>query len=115
MWQVLIAVCLTSLVAGFAGSYWGRVFASSLLAKRLRELETEVASLTSEYSKVLALAKKISNRVALDDHRQRRGTGASSTTSGPPPPGDKKAAKAYYLTGKSHTQIAREAMNGVEP
>jgi hypothetical protein len=111
-WQLFIGASAISLAAGFVGSFLARVFVSSLDRRQLRELQTEVAVLTSEYAKVLALSKKISNRVALDDHRQKRsGTGQSATGS-PPPPGDKRAAKAYYLTGKTHQQIAREAMNG---
>lgn len=114
LWQVLTLVCLTSCAAACVGSFLARGSAYSLLKRRVRELETEVASLTSEYSKVLGLAKKISQRVALDDHRHKRSGIARSDGAGPPPPGDKKAAKAYYLHGKSHQQIAREAMNGVE-
>lgn len=110
LWLLCILVCLPSLAVGFAASYWGRAFASSQLRKQLRELETEVASLTSEYSKVTALAKKISNRVALDDHRHRRNGSGPSAGGSPPPIGDKAAAKAYYLNGKTHAQIAREAM-----
>lgn len=105
LWQLCIAICLPSLAVGFVASYLGRDFASSRIKKQLRELETEVASLTSEYSKVTALAKKISNRVALDQHRS-----SVSTAKGEPPPiGDKEAAKRYYLLGKSHQQIALEA------
>jgi len=110
LWQAFTAICLLSAAVGFAGSYWGRVFASSRMAKRITELETEVAVLTSEYSKVLALAKKISNRVALDDHRAKRGSASTTSQGSPPPPGDKRAAKAYYLNGKNHADIARMAM-----
>lgn len=112
-WQVLIAVLATSLLAAFVGSYLARVFVSSLDRKALRELQTEVAVLTSEYAKVLALSKKISQRVALDDHRHKSPGRSGSTPGDPPPPGDKRAAKAYYLHGKTHQQVAREAMNGV--
>jgi hypothetical protein len=110
LWQVLIAICLTSLVAAFVGSYLGRVSASSQLRKQIRELETEVASLTSDYSKVMALAKKISNRVALEDHRGKRHSSTAGSVAEPPPPGDRRAAKEYYLRGKTHTEIARMAM-----
>lgn len=74
----------------------------------MREIETEVASLTSEYSKVMALAKKVSNRIALDQHRERRNS-STTASADPPPPGDKRAAKEYYLRGKSHIEIARMA------
>lgn len=111
LWLQLIVTFGTSLAAAFVGSYLGRVSVSSQMRKRVTEVETEVAVLTSEYSKVLGLAKKISNRVALDDHRQKR-TSRSSTDDDPPPPGDKRAAKAYYLNGKSHADIARMAMKG---
>lgn len=114
LWLLCTLVCLPSLAVGFAASYLGRAFASSQLRKQLRELETEVASLTSEYSKVTALAKKISNRVALDDHRAKRSGTAASAGVGPPPLGDKRAAKAYYLNGKTHAQVAREAMGAAE-
>jgi hypothetical protein len=109
-WQLFIAALAISLVAGFVGSFLARVFVSSLDRKQLRELQTEVAVLTSEYSKVLALSKKISNRVALDDNRHK----SSRNSADPPPPGDKRAAKAFYLHGKTHQQIAREAMNGAK-
>lgn len=112
LWLQLIVICLASVSAAFVGSYSGRAFASSRISKRVTELETEVAVLTSEYSKVLGLAKKISQRVALDDHRGKRGSAASSAAD-PPPPGDKRAAKAFYLHGKTHQQIAREAMGSV--
>lgn len=108
LWLQLTLTCALSLAAAFAGSYWGRASTSSRERKRLTELETEVAVLTSEYAKVLALAKKISNRVALEDHRGRRNT----TGDAPPPPGDRAAAKRYYLFGKSHQEIARAAMKG---
>lgn len=110
LWLQLIVICATSLAAGFAGSYSGRAFASSRLAKRVTELETEVATLTSEYSKVLALAKKISQRVALEDYRDRK----SGKSAAPPAPGDKEAAKRFYLFGKTHQEVARRAMGAGE-
>lgn len=112
-WQVFIGICLVSVLAGYAGSYLQRASVSSRDRKRITELETEVAVLTSEFSKVLGLAKKISQRVALDDHRHKSPRN-SLGRGDPPAPGDKKAAKQYYLFGKSHQQIAREAMNGVQ-
>lgn len=112
-WQVFIAICSASVLAGFAGSFLARAFVYSRDRKRISELETEVAVLTSEYSKVLGLAKKISQRVALDDHRHKSSRNSLGRGE-PPPPGDKKAAKQYYLFGKTHQQIAREAMNGAE-
>lgn len=113
LWLQLTLTCALSLAAAFAGSYWGRAFASSLLAKRVIELETEVATLTSEYSKVLALAKKISQRVALDDHRHKA-SGTARSGGAAPPPGDKEAAKRYYLFGKTHQEVARRAMGAGE-
>lgn len=113
-WQLFIGASAISLAAGFVGSFLARVSVSSLDRRQLRELQTEVAVLTSEYAKVLALSKKISNRVALDDHRAKNRMASSASGEGPPPPGDKRAAKAYYLHGKSHSQIAREAMNGAQ-
>lgn len=114
LWLQLIVICLASLSAAFVGSYSGRAFASSRISKRVTELETEVAVLTSEFAKVLALAKKISQRVALDDHRAKRGSVSTTSPGEPPPPGDKKAAKAFYLTGKSHQQVARMAQGSAE-
>jgi len=114
LWLQLIVICLASLSAAYAGSYLGRVSASSRMLKRVTELETEVAVLTSEYAKVLGLAKKISQRVALDDHRHKRGSVATNSPGEPPPPGDKKAAKAFYLHGKTHQQIARMAQGAPE-
>lgn len=113
-WQAFIVICSVSVLAGYAGSYWQRASVSSRDRKRITELETEVAVLTSEYSKVLGLAKKISQRVALDDYRHKSPRARSLDLGLPPPPGDKRAAKAYYLHGKTHQQIAREAMNGVQ-
>jgi hypothetical protein len=60
----------------------------------------------------MGLAKKISQRVALDQHRQNRATTTGPESNSPPPPGDKKAAQAHYLHGKTHQQIALAAMNG---
>lgn len=114
LWLQLTLTFALSLAAAFAGSYSGRAFASSRLAKRVTELETEVATLTSEYSKVLALAKKISQRVALDQHRDRPPRDTSATLGNPPPPGDKAAAKRFYLTGKTHQDVARRAMGAGE-
>lgn len=105
-WQVLIAICSASALAGFAGAYWGRVFASSRLAKRISELETDSAVQASEFAKVLALTKKISQRVALDQHRQVSTRANRSSTEDAPPPGDKRAAREHYLRGKTHQQIA---------
>lgn len=103
----IIVICVTSLAAAFAGSYSGRVFASSRLARRITELETEVATLTSEYSKVLALAKKISNRVALDDHRRTNSKASNRTDDGAPPLGASKAElRDFYLRGKTQKEIA---------
>jgi len=110
-WQVLIAICSASALAGFAGAYLGRAFASSRLSKRISELETDSAVQASEFAKVLALTKKISQRVALDQHRMIRNR---SSIDDAPPPGDKAAAKAFYLRGKSHTEVARMALRGVE-
>lgn len=110
LWQLFIALCLTSLLAGCVGGYLGRAFASSRLSKRVSELETESAIQASEFAKVLALSKRISQRVALDQHRTMRGASTVTPTSEPPPPGDKAAAKAFYLRGKSHTEVARMAL-----
>lgn len=105
LWLQLIVTCALSAGAAYAAAYWGRVFASSQLRKRITELETDVATLTSEYSKVMALSKKISQRVALDDHRHKaNGRGRSD---GPPPPGATKAElREYYLKGRTQKEIA---------
>jgi hypothetical protein len=108
-WQVLTLICLTSAVAACAGTYFGRVFTSSLERKQLLELQREVAELTSEYARVLSLTKKISQRLALEDHRYKRTAATAKQQGEPPPPGDKAAAKAYYLTGRSHIDIAKMA------
>lgn len=114
--QQFIVICLISLGAGFAGSYLARASGYSLFRKRLREVETEVASLVSEHAKVLDLVKKISQRQALSDHRQalsdhrhKAARGSRSDTGDPPPAGDKAAARMFYLRGKSHQEIARMA------
>lgn len=114
LWLQLTVICTASLLAACVGSYLGRAFASSRISKRISELETEVAVLTSESAKVLGLVKKVSQRVALEDHRHRRGSGATNSPGEPPPPGDKRAAKAFYLTGRDHAAVARMAQGSPE-
>jgi len=109
LWLQLILICFASSTASFAASYLLRGSTSLRDRKLLLELQTEVATLASELSKVLALTNRISKRVALDQHRERKGSSGSTERGDPPPPGDKAAAKAYYLNGKSHQQVAREA------
>lgn len=110
-WPQVMMTCLLSLAAGFAGAYLKRVSGFIALRNRILSLETEVASIHSELAKVLALNKRISQRVALDQHRDRR-HGTTPISPEPPPPGDKAAAKAYYLGGRTHSEVARLALRG---
>jgi hypothetical protein len=113
LWQVAITSFLSALIAGSAVAYLARASLSSRERKRISELETEVATLHSELARVLQLSKKISQRVALDQHRHKspRSTRVDERDD-PPPQGDKAAAKAYYLRGRSHAEVARLAMRG---
>lgn len=108
----IIMVCLLSGVVGYAAASFRLASGSLLLKKRVSELASEQQILAAESEKLMVLVKKLSNRQALADHRHKANGKGLSDGADPPAAGDKKAAKAYYLNGKSHADIARMAMNG---
>lgn len=115
----LIAIFISSLSAGFVAAYLAKVSVSSPLRKRIFSVEQDLTALVSEFGNLQNLTKKISQRVALDQYRHRRGKKGDPTdevdeTPTIPAPGDKRAAKAFYLTGRTHQDVARLVMKGTK-
>lgn len=82
-----------------------RAFASSRPQKRLSDLELSQAELASTLESVTLSLKRLSSRQGMRELRARRADEA--------PPATKEEARARYLRGRSHAEIARMAMNGV--
>lgn len=87
-WLPIIAICAGSLIAAFAGAFFGRVFASSQLRKRIRNVESSFADLESSFESLLESHKRLRSRAGMRELRSRRGV---SDGSAPPPEGASKA------------------------
>lgn len=70
-WLVLTLICLASLVAGYAGAYWGRVSASSRTTKRFHDMEMAISDLTSSFENLLESHKRLRSRAGMRELRQR--------------------------------------------
>jgi hypothetical protein len=72
-------------------------------------VKTDFATLESEYQRLFDLVKRLSQRQALADHKAGKSRQLADDR-----PLTKEEAKRKYLGGKTHVEIARDAMKGVQ-
>jgi hypothetical protein len=97
-------VCLGFLLASYVGSYLGRVFASSRLLKRMRDLEQAHADLDSSFESLLASHKVLRSRAGMRELRAREAEPVSKRET-------KDQARARIFGNKSGPDFARVQMS----
>lgn len=100
---VTIATLLNALFAGLAVVLWRRALPSTAQAKRLTSCEAEIAALLLSNAKLLDAVKRVSNRIAVSEHRSRK-DGSEDGQSLDIPFGDKAALRARF--GAQAAQLA---------
>ena len=107
LWSsVLMATLALSLAVLSAVACWRRVSAYTSPTKRIREMEIRVADLESSLDSMTQTLRRISAREGMRDRRARASADA--------PPATKEEARARYLRGRTHQEIAMAAVRGGE-
>lgn len=97
-------ICLLCCGVALAALRSLRAFESSRPQKRLSEVEVSQAELASTLESLTTSLKRLSAKTNMRNLRQQRADDE--------PPLTKAEARAKYLHGRSHVEIARMAMNG---
>lgn len=107
LWSsVLTSALAIFLAVASAVVCWRRVSAYTSPMKRIRETEAALADLQSNYDSLLASHRKLSARVGMRALREK--------SADEEPPRSKEEARARYLNGRTHQEIAMLAMKGVQ-
>ena len=106
----LTMTCLLCSVVTAVRVFWLSDFDSTSIKKRTASIETDITSLNLESERIRAMLKKLSNRHALAEFRERQADGRSEDAP-LPQPATKNELRAKFLRG-THTDIARRAMRG---
>ena len=112
-WLPITVIWSGSLIAAFAGGFFGRVFASSQLRKRIRNVESSFADLESSFESLLESHKRLRSRAGMRELRSRRGV---SDGGSPPPEGASKAElRRYYGISTASPKLVPQRQPGDVP
>lgn len=104
--SLLISLLAASVAVRCAVVCLRQASGSTSQAKRVREMETRVADLESLLDSMHQTLRRISAREGM---RARRAAQSADA-----PPETKEAARAKYLHGRTHQEIALMAQRGVQ-
>lgn len=96
---LITTICCAWLAAKSAADCLRQVSECSRLAKRLREIEPEIAELQSQYTSLLESHKRLRSRTGMQNLREKRASTAAETKA--------QLLQRLGLAGKSGPDFAR--------
>jgi hypothetical protein len=105
---LLTTISLASLCAALFALAALRAASRSILSpKNLNSVRTDFVALQSDYQRLFEMVSRLSKRQALADYKAGKRDDPAQDR-----PLTKAEAKRKYLAGKTHIEIARDAMKG---